>query len=572
MNNITIMTDDLANKIAAGEVIEKTYNVVKELLENAIDAEASEITISLVASGIKEIIVRDNGKGMSKADALLAFKRHASSKLKRLDDLFSIDSLGFRGEALPSIAAVSKVKLITSDGKEGTEIDLLNSEIISQKKAPLDKGTSVIVSELFYNTPVRLKFLKNEYAELASISEYVSKMALSYPDIRFVLTNNGKELINTDGSGNLLKTISKIYSVETVKKMLEIDAENDDYKITGYITYPEITKSNRNHINLFVNGRYIKNNELNKYILKAYHTYLPIDKYPIVVINIEVDPRLVDVNIHPNKLDIKFSKTEELKELLIKTISNKLLSINLMPEIEQLVVAEEEDIYIPEDAQEQIIFEEEKELETDEISLRFEEDPMREDISRIYPVALVHGTYIIAENEEGMFMIDQHAAAERINYEKYLEELAKDNPNRQMLLVPIKVELAVDEFILLNKNKDIFENLGFISEDFGINTILIREHPVWLKEEYLKSAIDKIIEIIIKEESFDKAKFIEKIAINLACKMSVKANDHMTQENMQDLVDRLLNTKNPFTCPHGRPTIIKYSRYEIEKMFKRAMN
>lgn len=574
MSNITIMTEDLANKIAAGEVIEKTYNVVKELVENAIDAGADDINIRLINSGMKEIIVTDNGKGMSKSDALLCFERHATSKLKNLDDLFSIDSLGFRGEALPSIASVSKVELKTFNGEEGATLEVNNSNITAQASAPMEKGTSFIVRDLFYNTPVRLKYLKNEYAELASITDYVAKMALSFPSIRFILINNDKEIINTDGRGNLLKTISKIYSIDIAKKMIDIEAENDDYKIKGYLSYPEINRSNRNSINLFINGRYIKNNELNRYILEAYHGFLPIDKYPIIVLNIEVDPSLIDVNIHPSKLDIKFSKKEQLHNLLSSTIRYKLETLNLIPELSATIEAPEASFY-PE-PKERSRYELREELsiipEADEIIFDFEESSKRQDIKRMTPVGLAHGTYIIAENEDGMYILDQHAAAERINYEKYIKEMSRENADRQTMLVPLKLELAPDEYILFKNKIATFEEIGFATEDFGINTILIREHPTWLEERYLKTATLKIIEIIIQGDSFDKARFIEKVAIMVACKISIKANDHMTHENMQDLLDRLLAAEHPFTCPHGRPTIISYSNYDLEKLFKRVMN
>lgn len=568
MNKISLMTDDLANKIAAGEVVEKTFNVVKELVENAIDAKANDIKVELIDGGLKEIKVSDNGLGMSRADASLCFKRHASSKILKIDDLFNIKTLGFRGEALPSIAAVSKVTLKTSDGKEGSLIEIKNSEIVKEETIHFDRGTTIIVRDLFYNTPVRLKYLKSEQKELADINDYLSKMALSYPDIKFYLVNNEKELLNTDGSNNLLKVIARVYGIETAKKMIELDTSNEDYKLTGYISYPELTRASRNSINLFVNNRYIRNNELINSIKEAYKTYIPSDKYPIVVLNIELDPRLVDVNIHPTKLDIKFSKMNELKELLISTIEKELLSINLIPEIktyQEKKIAEE---YL---VQEEIII---KEEEYDELSLDFEEASMDEPytIPKIYAVALVHGTYIIGENEEGMFIIDQHAAAERINYERYLKELGKEESPRQIMLLPEKVELSSSDYLLFKEKHQHLEEIGFKFEDFGLNTIMIREHPAWLNENYLRDAILKIIDIIITKEKFVKKKFIDKIAITLACKLSIKANEYLSHEEMQNLLDRLIKTENPYTCPHGRPTIIKYSKYELEKLFKRVMN
>jgi len=281
MSKINLMSEDLANKIAAGEVVERCMNVVKELVENSIDANSTSIKIDLIESGVKEIVVTDNGIGMDKEDAMMAFSRHATSKLKTLEDLFNIDSLGFRGEALPSIASVSHVTLKTSNGEVGTEVIVNGGVIESINNSDLKKGTKITVSDLFYNTPVRLKYLKNLYIELSNIVEYVNKMALSYPNIKFVLTNNGKELLNTDGQGNLLKVIYNIYGLEVSKKMIKIEGKNRDYKIEGYISLPEVTRTSRSVITTLVNGRVIKNNDLIKSILDSYHTYIPEGKYPI---------------------------------------------------------------------------------------------------------------------------------------------------------------------------------------------------------------------------------------------------------------------------------------------------
>lgn len=585
MSKVEVMSVDLSNKIAAGEVIEKTMNVVKELVENSVDAGSNLIKIELIDSGVKQITVTDNGCGMTKEDAILAFSRHATSKLKTLDDLFNIDSLGFRGEALPSIAAVSNVTLKTSDGEIGTEINVVGGKIVSVDSCDLVEGTKFIVKDLFYNTPVRLKYLKNLYSELANITEYVNKMALCYPDIKFVLINNGKQLLNTEGRGNLLKAINSVFGVEVAKKMTRIYAENEDYLIRGFISYPEMCKPNRNSIITFVNGRYIKNNELNKAVIEAYHTYLTIDKYPIVVLDIEVDPILIDINIHPTKMDIKFSKIDTLKELIITEFRKKLEVLSLIPEVKAKEVEYKRPGFI--EVVSQINEQdspsynniEEVRLDVDNTSeIEPDDDNVTEDegsevrIKKMYPVGLVHGTYIICENEDGMYIIDQHAAAERVNYEKYFEEIKKPKHDIIDLLVPIKIELPSDEYLLLKQNLNIMIDMGFDIEEFGINTYIIRAHPTWLPNYAIEEAIKKIINIIIEKSSFDYGKFIERVAITLACKMSIKANDFITMEDIEILLENLRNTKNPFTCPHGRPTIISYSKYELEKMFKRSMN
>ena len=587
MSKIQVMSMDLSNKIAAGEVIEKTMNVVKELVENSIDAGATTIKVDLLDSGVGEIIVTDDGVGMDREDATLAFSRHATSKLKSLNDLFNIESLGFRGEALPSIAAVSNVTLKTSNGEVGTEVNIVGGKINYVKSADLAKGTKFIVRDLFYNTPVRLKYLKNLYVELANITEYVNKMALSYPNIKFVLTNN-KQLLNTEGHGNLLKVINNIYGVEVAKKMVKIDASNDDYVIKGYICYPEISKPNRSSIITFVNGRYIRNNELNRTITEAYHTYLMIDKFPIVVINIEVDPILVDINIHPTKMDIKFSKMDTLKSLITDVISKTLRELTLIPKakheeikpspITSYSVSEEpsayNDNYKDYDKVEEVRLDFDSTLNNNEETFEEIEEPNKpaERLKKMYPVGLVHGTYIICENEDGMYIIDQHAAAERINYEKYFTEMKKVKHDTTALLVPIKIELPTDEAIRLKHNIGVLLDMGFEIEEFGINTFIVRVHPTWLPTYMAEEAIRKIINIVIEKGEFDYGKFIEHVAITLACKMSIKANDFITMEDIEILLENLRNTKNPFTCPHGRPTIISYSKYDLEKLFKRAVN
>ena len=587
MSKIQIMDMNLANKIAAGEVVEKTMNVVKELVENSIDAGATTIKIELIDSGVKEIKVIDDVCGMDENDATLAFSRHATSKLKTLDDLFNINSLGFRGEALPSIASVSNIVLKTSNEKTGTMVVVNGGNIESVKSCDLKKGTTIIVKDLFYNTPVRLKYLKSLYTELANISDYVNKMALSYPNIKFVLVNNEKELLNTNGSGDLLKTIFDIYGVVVANKMMYIENMNNDYKISGYISYPELTKSNRGSITLLVNNRVVKNYEIVKAILEAYHTFIPKDRFPYIVLNIEVDPFLVDVNVHPTKMEVKFSKEDSLTSLIMETIDNKLNKKTLIPKAVYENVEDkyyEDDLKVNEDlfGTNSIDDEKEETLEKpklEELTFDFSVNEEKEEyesevnprIKELTPIGIVHGTYIICENPDGMFIIDQHAAAERINYEKYYHALSTHSKNTIDVLIPYKIELPNNEYIILEKNFNILDNLGFKYEEFGNNTLIIRSHPTWLPKYAILEAIRKIIDIIIKEEDFNEDKFNEKVSITLACKMSIKAGDVITMPDITYLINELRHTKNPFTCPHGRPTIITYTKYDLEKLFKRAM-
>ena len=596
MSKINIMSEDLSNKIAAGEVVEKVVNVVKELVENSIDAKASSIRIQLKDSGVLEINVTDDGIGMDKDDAVLCFSRHATSKLHDLNELFNINSLGFRGEALPSIASVSNVVLKTSDGIEGTLVKINGGVIECVNKTDIRRGTSITVSNLFYNTPVRLKYLKSLYAELANITDYVNKMALSYPNIKFTLINNEKELLNTDGSGNLLKVINAIYGLSVTKKMLEIDGKSDDFHIMGYTTYPEINRSSRNNITILVNNRVIKNYEIIKTIHECYHTFMAQDKYPITILNIKADPFLIDVNVHPTKMDVKFSKIEDLKELITSTITKKLKETLLIQEgydntdfvLEKIENTQIKPEYVAQRKVEEVTLNFEvhddnevyldtgiKDVVKEKVNFDEREEliPVHEvKIKPIKPIGACHGTYIIGENEDGIYIIDQHAAAERINYEKCYKAILNHSKNIIDLLVPITIELPSNEFIILKKHFDILDRLGFIYEEFGMNTIVIRSHPVWIPDYAPIEAIRKIIDIIITEEDFSELKFSDRVSMTMACKMSIKGNDAITIEDMTYLLNKLIQTDNPYTCPHGRPTIISYSKYDLEKMFKRALD
>lgn len=594
MSKIQIMDEILANKIAAGEVVEKTMNVVKELVENAIDAQSDEIKIELIDSGVKEVKVTDNGIGMDQEDAKLAFSRHATSKLKNLDDLFNIESLGFRGEALPSIASVSNIELKTSNGERGTYLTLSGGKDMHIEDSDLQKGTTITVKDLFYNTPVRLKYLKNLYVELANITDYVNKMALSYPNIKFTLINNGKILLDTDGKGDLRKVIYQIYGADVTKKMIEIAGENDDYYIHGYISYPEMQKSNRNAITTLVNGRVIKNNELNKIITDAYHTYIPKDKFPIIVLNIDVDPILIDINIHPTKMDIKFSKMDTLKELVYDEITKQLEKLTLIPNISTRTEEAVRETTIPlyqafhNDTKEEPKYEEtvldfsvadtlpeedipQQDSIEEKIETKTEEEPRKARIKPMIPRGVVYLTYIIAENEDGMYIIDQHAAAERINYEKVLKSL-KEKEQPVDLLIPIKIELTSNEFLIIRNHLDMLKECAFVIEEFGDNTIIVRSHPNWIPENIAEECIRKVIDIVVSKENFDFDQFVWRMAATIACRMSIKANDYLSYEDQVWLLDNLRYCDNPFTCPHGRPTIITYTRYELEKLFKRAQD
>jgi len=585
MPKIKIMSDNLANKIAAGEVVEKCASVVKELVENSIDACSNSIKIELKNGGLSEIKVIDNGIGMEHEDALLSFQRHATSKLTKEDDLFFINTLGFRGEALPSIASVSEVDLVTCSSEVGTHINIKGGKLITEEDSDARKGTIISVSNLFYNTPARLKYLKSEQYELSQTVSFIEKLALSYPEIKFELTNNDKTLVKTSGSNNLLKTIHEIYGLNVSSNMIEVKGSTDDYDMEGYICKPEILKSNRNHMTTIVNGRVVKNNDLNRVINDAYFRYKPDIKFPIVVLKFYTDPTLIDVNIHPTKQDIKFSKTEELFNMITNTISEALNKELLIP---NALKEEKLDIELPknminEKKEEPInIVQEELDLfsnqEVKETPIKYKSITERVlnpemQILDLEVLTQTLGTYIVCQNKDGLYLIDQHAAQERINYEKVLKEFQEKEINTTSTLIPINIELNSSDYIKIKEHLDILEELGIKVEEFGINTYTIKEHPTWLKEGYEEEIIRSIFDEIINiGNNFDRVRFNNKLISTIACKMSVRANTRLTIEQMQEIVKQLIKCKNPYNCAHGRPSIVKFSNYDLERMFKRVMN
>lgn len=607
MPRIHVMSDNLANKIAAGEVVERSSSVVKELVENAIDAGSSIITIDLINGGLNGITITDNGCGMEHADALLSFQRHATSKLIREDDLFFISTLGFRGEALPSIASVSEVDLVTCAKTIGTHLHIKGGKLEIDEAADKRVGTRINIKNLFYNTPARLKYLKSEPTELASCVSYIEKIALSYPQIKFTLNNNERAVVKTSGSGNLKKTIHEIYGLQVSSKLIEIKNSNDDYDIRGFICKPEILKSNRYHMTTIVNGRVIRNNDLNRAINDAYYTYKPDSKYPIVIINIETDPTLIDVNIHPTKQDIKFSKQEELYNLLNKTIKEALYKNLLLPSaMERLkatndIISKEEinsiiedkinmeDNETREDANLDYEVKESKQGEFNfgvaEDTVSYEQEKKRDDEDEpstsknkikslnLHPIGAINLTFIVAQGDDGLYLIDQHAAHERINYEKVLKYFQEEKIVTTPLLVPMPIELTPTEFILVQKNLDLLKSMGFVLEEFGLNTFVFKEHPIWFKEGFEEEGLRRVIDMIIQSgANFDVMKFRDRAAAMLACKMSIKANMSISLEVMQHLIDDLALCDNPYNCAHGRPTIINFSSYDLNRMFKRIMN
>ena len=616
------MSESLANKIAAGEVVERPASVVKELVENSIDANSTWIKVDIVEAGLQQIKITDNGDGMSEQDATKAFLRHATSKIKNETDLFHVKTLGFRGEALASIASVSKLIVKTSQGDSAsTFLALEGGKVLEKKKSDARKGTEIIVENLFFNTPARLKYMKSLHTELGHITDLLNRLALSHPEIRFEATHNGKGLFKTAGTGDVLQVISQIYGMNIAKKMLPIKHETLDFSIGGYIAKPEVTRASRAYISTIINGRYIRSVALNQAIIRAYHTLLPIGRSPIVVLSIKMDPILVDVNVHPTKLEVRFSKDRELFTAIEETIKQKFREITLIPEMERKVTPKEKSVqhtmnfdnpvvdrerengglqskeqlvkYNPpvnevrEPGASSVEYEEKYTATKDEADTEesfpaasyietpvVEQQPIEVDQQRVptmYPIGQLQGTYILAQNENGLYMIDQHAAQERIKYEFFKEKLGKPMNESQELLLPMTFEFSKREAIFIEQYKESFEKVGLFFEAFGNQTYVIRSHPNWFPIGFEEEVIREMVEQIMNEEKVNVELIREEAAILMSCKRSIKANHYLKQEEMFRLLEDLRTTTDPFTCPHGRPIIVHFSTYELEKMFKRVM-
>ena len=596
------LDDILANKIAAGEVIERPANVVKELVENSIDASSSKIDIIIEEGGMNLIQIIDDGSGMDKDDARLCFSRHATSKIYNDQDLFCIQTLGFRGEAIPSIASISHFVLKTSDGSQGSTVIYEFGKFIEQKQSDLNRGTNISVSKLFQNVPARLKYVKSVNAEFAHIQNYVERLSLSHPDIAFTLIHNDKMTYKTNGNGNLLEVIHQIYGLSVVKNMLNLKAGNDEFQIEGFIGKIEVNRASKNHIVTMVNHRIVKNQVAIDAINQVYRKYLADNRYPIAVINIEIDPYLVDVNVHPSKLEVKFSKEYELKKLIFDAVSKTLENVNLTyqvkeerpvfkPQLDQMdldidfrqeiptkVQEKPQASFIQEKKQPLFVHEEKNEYITEPVEKLFEEPIQLEKVEvslkemkkKIFVKAQIHGTYIVGEDDSGMYLIDQHAAQERINYEYFLEKYSHPDMTMRDLLIPITVEYPLSECMMIEERKDLLKEVGIDLEPFG-NGFIIKQLPMWMNQINEHLFIEDMIQQILKDNKIDLLSLQEHAIATLSCKASLKGNSHLSIESMQTIVDNLMRCDNPYVCPHGRPTIIHYSAYELEKLFKRVV-
>lgn len=634
---IQIMSPTLANQIAAGEVIERPASVVKELVENAIDAGSGRIEIFVEEAGLKSIQVIDDGEGIPREEVPKAFERHATSKLLSNEDLFRIRTLGFRGEALPSIASVSQVTVETAqENLPGRRLVLKGGELVEDRAASSRQGTNILVKELFYNTPARLKYVKTLKTELAHITDCINRFALAHPDIAFRLVSDGSTLIKTVGNRDQIQAIAGVYGVSVAKKMRTINGQSFDFELSGFVSLPEVTRASNNYITLILNGRVIKNFALNKAIVEGYGSTLMVGRYPVAVVSIQVDPLLLDVNVHPTKQQVRISSEKELGQLLKEAIRKRLHEETRIPSAyenvrekpkrrqrtdekpqqtnifsqdsagsekrqgksqwptvpatnneNQLPTSWNKDETLDSDsgdkwqqrqnhsdlspltnAFEDMLFEQTSKLD--------ERKPVEEQNLAGFPdleyIGQMHGTYLFAQNEKGLYIIDQHAAQERIKYEYFKEAITRQGTDLQELLVPVVLDYPMDEAVTIRASRSKLEEASVFLEEFGQNSFLVRQHPNWMKAEEVEETIRDMIAFFLRESSLSIGKFREEAAIMMSCKGSIKANHYLSRQESEQLLHDLKQADNPYNCPHGRPVLVSFSTKDMEKMFKRIQD
>ena len=628
---------ELSNQIAAGEVIERPASVVKELVENSIDAQATQILITVKEAGLKSIEVNDNGKGISADDVEVAFLPHTTSKISTDHDLFNVRTLGFRGEALASIASVSKLTVVTStDGKSAVKAKFSGNELIKKETFARSKGTTMLVEDLFFNTPARLKYVKSLHTELNKIVDIVDRLAMGYPNVSFRLIHEGKDLIWTSGNDNLQQTIAGIYGRTIASHMLDFENSDPDYEIKGYFSKPDTTRSNRSYISLILNGRYIRNFQLTNAVIRGYGSKLMVARFPIAVIDITMDPSLVDINVHPTKQEVRLSNEGHIGDLISEGIRKRLSGQNLIPDAVKNLGRKEPtpvDTYKPEqisfddiatidkineplgntataepdydddDDVESTVPPTRARLETPMTGMPIFKDPehlknwdqrlqqetaekvkivdttgteettpKESDFPDLRYIGQIHGTYLVAESKDGFYLIDQHAAQERVNYEYYRQEIGKVSNDQQKLLVPIVLDYPNSESIIIKEKKPILESIGLYLEDFGQNSFVVNTHPTWFVPGQEESTIKEMVDYVLNDSKISVAAFREKNAIMMSCKRAIKANHHIDDREAAQLLHNLTKAENPYNCPHGRPVLVEFSNKDLEKMFKRIQD
>lgn len=632
MPKIHELSETLTNQIAAGEVIERPASVVKELVENSLDAGATRIRVDFVDAGLKQIVVQDNGTGIERDQVDLAFTRHATSKISNEHDLFKVSTLGFRGEALASISAVSHVEILTAtDGAIGTRATFSGGSKKGQEDAAARKGTKITVQDLFFNTPARLKYLRSPRTEIMKIVDIINRLALGYPQVSFTLSNTGKILLRTTGNGNLKQTVANVYGRHIAEQMENIEAKDNDFKVTGLISKPELTRSTRNFISILLNGRYIRNFQLNTAIMDGYGSKLTARHYPIVIVSIKVDPLLVDVNVHPTKQEVRLSKEKELSRLITTAISNALvekveqtsaftnlenkretlvdqLQFNLnqdlvnterkeVPEIHDQVekpefnatketekedkhengqyvdlnIPREDDKYIITKTWDKNVAEQQKLTPFGSSSANHEvissgDEVLANNLPRLAYVGQTD-TYIIAENEGDLFLVDQVAARRRLQFEKTYQILTSKKIVQQGLLTPIVLEFGNLDFIQVKDKTEQIKQIGIYLEDFGQNSFIVRSYPTWIHEN-IEETIRQILDSYLNVDKGSSENLFKRVA-EMEAKHVVKGKINLSAAEAKQIISDLRKTADPYYDASGRLVLVRMSQNELKKMFKR---
>ena len=645
MGKINVLSEHLSNMIAAGEVVERPSGIVKELVENSIDAQAKSIAIDIRQGGIESITITDDGEGMDAEDATTAFERHATSKMKDENDLWNIHTMGFRGEALPSIASVSHVFLQTNNGEESCEVEISYGKFMGAHPTACPLGTSIRVEHLFQRTPARFKHLKSPQYEFSLISEVVQKFALAYPEIRFTLTHDGRTVFQTKGSGNLREILMQMYDRSVAKSAIEIHGKDLDYQIHGMAVQPKYNRATKYFIFLFINRRMIRSYHLQKAVLDAYHPYMPKERFPIVVINVEMDAQLVDVNVHPSKWEIRLSKERQLEKLIYETLREALkkeiefVSIErkkekpkvevqslsfTYPENEELKqltkevnesfssydpqrkmetqtvalpdlneqkeksVLQKEDPVISESKrverpkQNNILEKEAKPIMKEErVQQLDKEQPVgkeekesvltaREHLPKLEVIGQFHKSYILAQGEDGLYIIDQHAAQERYHYEQIRCAILSGNIDTQQLLIPLQIETSMYAVSRLDELNECLSQLGIHFDSFGERTLICRSLPLWMKQVDETAFLVDMIDLWQQDQQINIVSLREHAIATMACHSSIRFNRSLTLEEMKKVLYDLDQCEQPFHCPHGRPTIICMKDEQLRKEFERG--
>ncbi len=659
MARIHQLDEHLSNMIAAGEVVERPSGIVKELVENSIDAKAKHIEIQILQGGIDCITIIDDGCGMDAQDATLAFERHATSKIQAVDDLWKISTMGFRGEALPSIASVSQVTLRTNDGIDSSEVIIYYGTLKSARPCGTPKGTMLEVRNLFQKTPARFKHLKSPQYEFSLISDVVQKFAISHPNIGFELSHDGRSVFKTKGNGNLREVLMQIYGRDGAKTAIELHGQDLDYTIRGYALQPQFQRATKYYVLLYINGRMIRNYHLQKAVMDAYAPYMPKDRYPIAVINMEMDAQLVDVNVHPSKWEIRLSKEKQLEKLLYQTIKAALMQDMEVPniqarkenqkekiEIQELqftypcdqevkklhtevndsfihydgkpkqTITEESNVQVdkvepqeaPVEAEKQESVDKKQELSESqssdtqapikdqvieevsttkqaetlfkdiapiqEVVMKAEQEPASESINpslpQLHVIGQFHNSYILAEGEKGLYIIDQHAAQERYHYEMIQKQILSGVKDTQPLLIPITVETTISAVSRIDDLNALLEQVGIHFEVFGNTTLLCRELPIWLKDTKEEAFLQDMIDLWQKDDEISLDKLRKHTIATMACHSSIRFHRSLTMEEMKQVILDLGKCEQPFHCPHGRPTLICYEDKDLIHDFERG--